>query len=179
MRTFSVTIKGVEPGLLMHKFADQTGTDIQNPVKARTKERPTAEEDARMSAYLLSTGELYQPAEHIYQCMVKAASEFQIQGRGKKTYKDLVKGGVIVTPECIPHLDGDYEIDSRPVVIQRARVMRHRPLLKDWELTFDIAVIDDGIPMEVLNKILQRAGEQIGIGDYRPRFGRFIVTKFE
>jgi hypothetical protein len=31
----------------------------------------------------------------------------------------------------------------------------------------------------VLNSILVKAGESVGIGDYRPRFGRFIVTRFE
>ena len=30
----------------------------------------------------------------------------------------------------------------------------------------------------VINKVLAYAGEAVGILDFRPRFGRFIVTEF-
>jgi len=179
MKTFEVTIKGVSPGILMHRFPEMTEADLQNSVKPRTRGRGTREEEAESVAYRLETGELYHPAEHIYGAMVRAAGDFQIQGRGKKTYRDLVKGSVIVAPEQIVHNTNDYDIDSRPVVIQRARVIRHRPLLRDWELSFELSALDEGLPVEVLNAIVVRAGEQFGIGDYRPRFGRFIVTRFQ
>ena len=35
------------------------------------------------------------------------------------------------------------------------------------------------MPVEVVKSALDDAGREAGIGDYRPRFGRFIVTSFK
>lgn len=180
MYTVKARIEGVEPGLLMHKFGTQAEADAVSNTKKSGKHIPTAEDEAEAGAYRMESGELYQPAEHIYQAMCRAASDFQVKGKGKKTYKGVVTGNVVVTPECIPHGIKTYDIDARPARIQRARIMRRRPLLKKWALNFGIQVIDeDLLPKEVLSAVLTKAGVSVGIGDYRPRFGRFIVTQFE
>ena len=123
--------------------------------------------------------------------MVKAAGGYKIQGARGKTYKDLFKGNVFVGPDNIPfgikepqELDADADkelyLDVRPVVVQRARVVRIRPTFKaGWKLDFEITVLDDQIPANVLNEVLQLAGRTVGVGDFRPRFGRFMVTGFK
>jgi hypothetical protein len=180
MYSVNAEIEGVEPGLLMHKFGDAAQADSEKLTKKSGGHAPSAKDEAEAGAYRLENGELCQPAEHIYQAMCKAASDFQVKGKGKKTYKGVVTGNVVIAPEFISHGRKDYEIDSRPVRIQRARIIRRRPFLQKWSLSFEIKVLDeDLLPKEVLNAVLVKAGESVGIGDYRPRFGRFIVTKFE
>jgi hypothetical protein len=179
MRTVSVTIEGLEPGLLQKRFDEATTAGLLNEVKPTNKSKPTPEEEFEMGAYKLVDGTFVQPGEHIYQSMVKAAAGFQIQGGGKKTYKDSVKGSVLVSPEYIPHEIQDVKVDIRPVKIGMSRIIRHRPWIPQWKLNFEIQILDDNIPMEVINSILVKAGQTVGIGDYRPRFGRFMVTKFE
>jgi len=141
-----------------------------------------------------ANGLITQPSAHIEAALVKAAATFKITGRRGKTYKDVIQSSVFVTPLDIPHAlpdgiripeDLDYDadkmmyLDMRPVVVQRARVVRTRPALKKgWTLDFDIEVIDDQLPPNVLNDILLYAGKSVGIGDFRPRFGRFLVSKF-
>ena len=117
--------------------------------------------------------------------MIRAGVEFKFEGR--KTFKDVVKRGIVVEPFQIP-LQNDKgkvykkwdEIDARRVVIQRAAVVRWRPLFHEgWKLNFTIQVLDeDSLAVSTVKEILERAGSY-GIGDYRPRFGRFMVTKFE
>jgi hypothetical protein len=67
--------------------------------------------------------------------------------------------------------------DQRPAKVGTARVIRTRPLFVDWscevKLMFDPELID----LEALNSIMEITGRQIGIGDYRPKFGRFEVVK--
>jgi len=76
--------------------------------------------------------------------------------------------------------DKKLYLDLRPVVISRARVVRIRPTFKaGWELEFVIEVIDDQIPIEMVQDILTLAGKTVGIGDFRPKFGRFRVVTFE
>lgn len=172
-------ITGKEPGLLMRKFGASAMAEAETNTKKAGKAIPTAESEAEESAYRMENGELCQPAEHIYQAMCKAASDYQVKGKNKKTYKGVVAGNVVISPEFIGHGTDKYEIDSRPVRIQKARILRRRPLLKEWSLEFEISVLDeDLLPKEVLNSILITAGQSVGIGDYRPRFGRFIVEEF-
>ena len=180
MKTFAVEIEGRPPGLLMHKFSAATEAQLVDNVKKASKARLTPEEEAEAAAYRTEDGVLYQPAEHIYQALCKAAAQFRVKGQGKKTYKDAVKGNLLIDPAYIPHGTNDYGIDARPVRIQRSRIMRHRPHLARWNLAFTMQLIDaEAVPAEVLNSILVLAGEAIGIGDYRPRYGRFTVTSFK
>ena len=124
-------------------------------------------------------GKIFQPAEHIYQSIIRASVDFKFEG--KKSYKDVVTSSIVVEPEEIPMIsEKPYEIDTRPVVIQRARVLKWRPLFRNWKLQFKITILDDtNIQASTLKEILDKAGLTKGIGDYRPRFGRFMVTKFE
>ena len=96
----------------------------------------------------------------------------------KRTYKDVITSGIIVQPEEIPLIfEGQYEIDARGAVIQRSRIVRWRPRFNKWQLVFSITILDDeNISVPTLKEILEKAGASKGIGDYRPRFGRFMVT---
>ncbi|MFB3926404.1 MAG: hypothetical protein ACE14T_10160 [Syntrophales bacterium] len=132
---------------------------------------------------------IYEPASHIEGALIKAAVNFQITGKGKKTYKDLFKSSVFVTPDYIPHgLNGSPEkllssgklsVDKRLVRVANSGVERMRPMLKSWSLEFVVEVHDSQISREVVKEVLDLAGQQYGIGDFRPRYGRFMVARFE
>lgn len=175
MKSVNVEITGIAP-LLHHRF--QTEDHGENASKSKKKVYDPQEE-AEKCLYRNSEGMIYQPAEHIFQSMVKGAVAFKFEG--KKTYKDVINSGIAITPEDIPLIaDSDYEIDARPVVIQRSRVVRWRPRFNEWKVQFTIDILDDeNISTAVLKDILETAGKTKGIGDYRPRFGRFMVTNFE
>jgi hypothetical protein len=189
MYTIDVRVKGVAP-LMQHRFPMPELKELSKGGHQSSGAKDYTEE---WRDYFYSNGdnEIYQPAVHFEGSMVKAAVNFKIQGKRGKTYKDLFKAAVFVTPEFIPHdmqvpeeLDTDADkplyLDVRPVVINRARVVRIRPTFAPgWELEFEIEVLDDQIQPDLVQDILVFAGKTVGIGDYRPRFGRFNVTHFE
>jgi len=174
MYEIQVTIEGISP-LLMNRFAEEKAEEVIKRVTGK----PVPEEIA-VSLYILPDGKIYQPATHIEGAFIKAAANFKITGKGKKTYKDLAKSSIFVEPDAIVHEIQEYGIDKRPVVnpTTRGRVIRARPILNNWKLSFKIKVLDDQFPREVVKSILDYAGSSVGIGDYRPRFGRFMVTAF-
>ena len=175
---FKIEIRGICP-LLMHKFSED---DLIKPSK-RTKDKQLSESEkidlAKQFLYTDSRGKLVQPSSHIEGTMIKAASQFTF--KGKKTYKELVKGGVFAFPELIPHKIPKWVVDARAIVNPntRGRSMCYRPRLDDWKLAFTLEVNDARADKNVIRQILEHAGAYIGIGNYRPRFGRFEVTKFE
>ena len=178
MKTYKVEIEGTSP-YLMHKFAGlEDGT-----AEARGRTRigvPDWKLEAEKSIYKNAEGEIYIPSAQIEGAMIKAAVNEKIPGKRGKTYKNLVKGFVFIEPDQIIITPQDWEMDARAVVVQRNRVVRYRPRFDKWKLAFDLVINEeDQIPNEVIKRILDSAGRYTGIGDYRPKFGRFMVTKFE
>lgn len=168
------TIKGIAP-LLHNRFPDEENEEGKSK---RKSVRLPAIDEARRSLYLDSNGNPYQPANHIEGAMIKAAVQFKLDG--KKTYKDLVRSGVFVTPDQIP-CNATWEIDRRSAVIPstKGRIMVSRPMFKEWVLNFDLNIVDDRAEVVVIKEILQYAGLYVGIGTFRPKFGRFEVLTYE
>ena len=177
MQEIKVRIDGTKP-LLQHKISvlEQAiiGSKSRKNVGARKDENP---EDF---LYLLNN-KICQPAEHIYNAIVKRAGNYKITGRGKKSYKELVIGALEVKPDMIEHLNQEWVVDERTVVIPatRGRAVRKRPKFEKWALEFSILIHNDDIPTETVKEMLDDAGREGGLGDFRPRFGTFIVTKWE
>lgn len=177
---FNVEIKGIAP-LLMHKFSESAITGPRRPSKG---DRGLSKEEKikAAEAYLYLQGsKLVQPSIHIEMAMAKAATEFRLAGAGKKTYKEIVQSACFIDGEYIPHKVQEWNVDARATVNQttHGRVMTYRPRLDNWALEFAIEVLDDRADPEVIKSIIQSAGLRKGIGSYRPRFGRFEVTKFK
>lgn len=173
MKKVNVKIKGIVP-LLQNRFVGE-----EEAASQRTGVIDRSEE-WREALYFDEKIGIYEPSEHIWGAMIKAASNFQIPGRGKKTYKDLIKSGIVIEPDKIPlgKREPD-EIDKRPVVVRGCRIIRQRPMMKEgWELSFTITILDEQLQPEVVKAILEHGGKYVGIGDYRPRFGRFEVVSF-
>jgi hypothetical protein len=94
---------------------------------------------------------------------------------------DLYKAGIV----CLTHLSSlgtkkwDYE-DKRRVVIQRSGINRVRPAMKSgWKCDFQIQInLPEYITPSELNETISMAGRLVGIGDFRPTYGRFQITNF-
>jgi hypothetical protein len=189
MYAIETTIVGVAP-LMQHRYPLPDLATMSKGNKKSTGAKDYSQE-WREYLYATSDNQIYQPSSHIEGAMVKAAASFKVTGKRGKSYKDLFSANVFVDPTEILHgvsvpddldCDGDKPLylDLRPVVVMRARVVRIRPTFKPgWRLSFIINVIDDEVNSETVNDVLTLAGKTVGIGDFRPKFGRFMVAKFE
>lgn len=64
-------------------------------------------------------------------------------------------------------------VDGRSVKQQQAKIIRYRPRFEEWSFTCTIKYNSDTVDRGTLLKVIEDAGEQIGICDYRPKYGRF------
>ena len=173
MKTVIVTIKGTSP-LLMHQFP-------MEPIEAI--EKKTKQEQAEICAYRMPSGNLYIPALCIQRAMIGAATFSKGKGRG--SLQKNTAACLSINPQYLDLGVKDYVIDSRSVVVPatKGRIIRHRPRIDDWSVTFEIEY-DEVLLREVeVKKILDDCGLRVGLLDFRPAnkgpFGKFIVTKFD
>lgn len=178
MKRIHVTVEGQTP-LLQHRYAI-AGQD--EPSSKRTGV-PEWKAEGEKALYRDESGNIYQPAEHFERAFAEAGKQFKVAGKRGATWSKLLSATLEVQPFAIPHKVTKYEIDARPVVIQKSRVVRYRPRFDAWQLSFDIVISDVQVPVTVVRQVVDYAGTYIGIGDYRPnkggKFGKFAVTHWE
>jgi hypothetical protein len=184
MKTVSVRLDGVSP-ILINRFKEQD--EIPVTVKKHgKKDYGTPREQAEKTAYADTDGKLWVPWSWVSGCIRSIASDYKIAG-SRKSVKSVSSGAITLTSEKLYFAEGytlaDIEIDSRPAVVQRARIMRHRARLESWALEFDLEIDEDILPLDQVHGILADAGKRAGLGDYRVEkggpFGKFIVAKWE
>jgi hypothetical protein len=64
------------------------------------------------------------------------------------------------------------------VRVGMAKVMRTRPHFKDWTATFKVSLNTDVANENQLKRWVDDAGAYVGIGDWRPRHGRYEIVNF-
>jgi len=168
-----VKIKGISD-YLQHKRPFEEETSKRSGEIDHSKE-------AMKATYIDNEVGCYIPSKQIRASLVKASTNFKIKGRMGKTYKDMVNATIEIEPDKIPlgKTEPDY-IHQEFVKIQRSQILRDRPAFKKgWEAELKLLVLDDQMPMEILKEIVDYAGKFVGIGDWRPHFGRFEATKFK
>lgn len=178
MKKIDVTIKGMTP-LLMNSPKSMIDAAMTSGIKSSTKRMDFVAEAEKL-AYKTAKGQLYVPAEAIKGTLIGAASWKKI---GKYTAKPIIAGGVFIPEPELVLKNKSYELDYRTVVIQKARVVKARPMIRDWELNFEIMYNDTLInDPEMIKELLIEAGQRVGILDFRPQkmgsFGMFTVEKF-
>jgi len=122
-------------------------------------------------------------SKRTFRMSIISAAKFRQDPRSpRKSAMDLYKAGLIIlTPlASLGQKEWDYE-DKRRVVIQRNAVTRVRPALKaGWKCSFDIQVLlPEYISYHDLYDVISSAGKLIGVGDFRPTFGRFHLVDYK
>jgi len=179
MKKVEVELTGVTP-LLMNSPKSMIEDNVSKQLQTKTKDYDLVKEAEKL-AYKTDKGELYIPAEAIKGSLINASSFKKI---GKYAAKSIIAGGVFIINQQIGLGTKKYELDIRTVVIQRARVVKSRPMIKDWKVKFELQYNENMIGnSEIIKTILIEAGQRIGLLDFRPQkngsFGMFEVTKWQ
>lgn len=189
----SITIKLIGNGpMLMH--AD-TFVDKLNPAakahRALTTDKVKKNTDAgceeimlsemRGSLYYREDVGIYLPSVNVQKCLIEAA---RLRKQGKN-----IERGVIILDDSKLIYKGPQDPDElakspafrygKSIVQQRQRIMRYRPIFNQWSADVVIMYQEDVIDRDQIITAAEDAGRLIGIGDWRPRFGRFSIEVVE
>lgn len=188
MKSASYTIQGVTP-LLMHSERLANPFDpLTREIKAVTGKRKKTEDDLLDIARLEWLGGLYHDDDagvHLPGYNIFAA----IIGGGKiHKLGTAIKRSALVQEDKVPLVfegpkapDAIFKnkrfVDMRSVKVGTSKVLRCRPIFKDWRCTFTVLYEESGIQRSELDRVVRDTGTMVGVGDYRPRFGRFEVVE--
>lgn len=152
--------------------------------KAKAAKNSVAKKTDNIESYVWRNeeDELCIPGEYFRQSLILASKFKQDPRSPRKSAMDLTKAGVVSLTNLasLGTKVWDYE-DKRRVVVQRAGVNRVRPAMRiGWKVSFDLMVlVPEYIDQHWLLDTLSTSGRLIGVGDFRPTFGRYNITNFE
>lgn len=180
-------VRGVS-ALLMHngQLADPLNPVVQ-AMKPLTAKRKKTEDDHLEIARMEFLGGMYLGADGL-PCIPGENIESMIAAAARKTKrgKDVAAGLFVDDSPTLLYsgpkdpaklFDDKRFVDRRGVVVSQARVFRTRPRFKDWGLTFTVTYDVTVFDRAVLIDIIETGGKYIGLGDFRPKFGRFKLVK--
>lgn len=176
--TVSVSVQG-SAAFLFHRWNCDA---VEAKSKAAKNSAAKKTDDLETYVYRNDGGELCIPGEYLRQSIIHAAKFRQDPRSPRKSAMDLYKAGVIALTELasVGKTEWDHE-DRRRVCIQRSGVTRIRPALKaGWTAQFELMIqTPEYISASDLRDVIENAGRLVGLGDFRPTFGRFGIVKFD
>ena len=170
-----VTLEGASD-LLFHRWNCEA---VEEKSKAAKNSKAKKEDNVESYVWRNESGHLCVPGEYVRQAIIHAAKYKQDPRSPRKSAMDLFKAGVVSLTDyaSLGKKNWDY-LDTRRVTVQRAGVNRTRPAMKKgWNSSFTFQVITpEYIDKQLFVDVLSTAGRLVGIGDFRPTYGRFQVT---
>jgi hypothetical protein len=183
---YACRITGVAP-LIQHngQLADPLNYFAKEMKKISGKRHKTEadlEQLARLEwrgSLYLNNGRVVIPGEVLEAHLVEAAKKVK---KGPQAKAGLFCDGMFLLdydgPRDVEALWSDEAFRmTAGVRVQRNRIMRTRPIFHVWSLSFEVQYNASQLNLSEIAEFVRIGGEQIGLGDWRPRFGRYLVEE--
>lgn len=188
MEKLKITLTGVSP-LLLHNGRLANPLDkFSRELKAISGKRKKTEDDYEKMAKTEFLGSLYQNPQGEYTLPGHNIEAVMTDGAKINKLGKQIQGGAFIEEDPILSFDGDKKGPEElwdghehalvvSVKIKNARVMRTRPMIPTgWKVTFTVSYDKSVIQKDQIIQAFTDAGRQKGMGDWRPKYGRFVVS---
>lgn len=170
--------------MLFHRWSCEAVAEKAASAKG-SKAKKT--DDVNSFVYRTKDDMLAIPGVYLRQSILGAAKFKQDPRSPRKSAVDLFKAGLISTTDLAPIMyegkkvkNWSYLHQAR-VLIQRNAITRSRPAFESgWQADFVLSVLlPEYISPDLLREVIEGAGKFVGLGDFRPTYGRFSIVKYE
>jgi hypothetical protein len=186
IQTVKARMTGIAPSIMhngqmcdpLNKFAKA----LKEISGKRKKSDADYEEMARIEfmagLYVNHDGEPFWPAENLLGMLIAAAKKSKDGPRAKSGINILVEHPLEYKgpKDPVAMFADDNFRSTMAVRVGQARIMRTRPIFRDWAMLVEVAVDTDIVNPQTVMEWLSVAGAQVGLSDFRPRYGRFEVA---
>jgi hypothetical protein len=179
-------LTGISP-MIQHngQTADPTNIYTKKFKEVSSKRTKTDEDHQKMSDIEWRAGlyvhenRVVVPADVIEAAFVSAA---KAQKKGKialaSVFCDEHFPLVYDGPEDVEELAKDDNFRLKTTVrVQMAKVLRTRPIFRNWSTEIALNINLESMNEDDVLKILEHCGQNVGLCDWRPKYGRFVVEK--
>lgn len=185
MKERSYTIKGVSPIVMHNEQLSDPLNKWSKAVREISKKRVKTDDDLVEMSCREWMGGLYYD-ESIGVHVPERCIEAMLRDAAKKSKrgKDVVSGMIVTDPAALVYsgprnpdglwASGKFLLRAS-VGCQAARVIRSRPIFREWGLSFTVNYDETVLDASDIDGFLELAGRLIGLLDWRPKHGRFIV----
>ena len=172
--------------LIMHngQLADPLNKTVK-AIKLITAKRKKTDADQEEISRLEFLGGLYlnEQGPVIPVLVMEAAL---INGAKKSKEGMQAKAGLFCPEHAVLNYTGPRKPDdlwedetfrfSVAVRVGQAKVMRMRPIFNEWSTLLKVSYEDSIVNKSRVDEWVFAAGTQVGLGEWRPRYGRFSVN---
>ena len=168
MKRIVIQVEGFTP-LLQHNPTEL----MQQETGVKAKRAHMADDEySEKACYRNEDGTLYHPAEAFRNALIEAATNRKV---GRIAATSVIRQAVFLAHDraelCDPATGEaltEFTMDLRSVVIGKARIMRARPRFDRWATGVEFVYNPDFVSDANIIELLEIAGTNIGVGDYRP-----------
>lgn len=189
VQKIKVTLESSSPALMHNgKLADPTSEFAKALKSIQTRNKTDdyydrqSELEFKGGLYLDANGRPCWPADVLESCIKAGGS---VRKNGKKVsaglyveedYAELEYDG----PKTVEGLLQDERFVFKCTArVGQAKILRTRPRFDHWKCSFTVCYFGDVINRSELVAAIEDAGQVKGLGDYRPKFGRFNVAEVQ
>ena len=188
-QTLKVQLRGAAQMILHNGQTSNPLNRFAKQLKSVSGKKNKTEEDIKQMAKIEFLAGWYQNPAGEYTLPGHNIEAAMLEGAKKNKNGKLVQGGAFVVDDPILVFPGS---DKNPdelwergenalmvsVRVQRNRVMRTRPIIpQGWTARVEIRYDPQIVEPPTIIQALEVAGLERGLGDWRPKYGRFIVEQ--
>lgn len=136
---------------------------------------------------------IYMPSKCLAGCFKSAAKKFKLGKHTKAITIDCPIGTPLIgyegktTEKLWNEVNKNGEqvhVFAETVVVNRARIIRTRPIFNKWEVKFDLYLNSELLAIDQLKRIIETAGFEFGLCELRPEkatgtYGRFTLENLK
>ncbi|MEM1097148.1 MAG: hypothetical protein AAGH92_00025 [Planctomycetota bacterium] len=166
------------------RLADPLDETTKAMAKITSKRSKTMADHEKL-AELEWRGSLYLDADERVVIPSEVLEAVIVAGAKKMKKGPAAKAGVFVLdharldyegPDSVAELWREERFRLRAAVaVNGRRVMRTRPKFEGWVADIHVQYVPELVGLDTIEEFLIAAGVQVGVGDWRPRYGRFTV----
>lgn len=187
MRVLKVRLTGLVP-LLMHssRLVDKNDPIVREMGKITGKgSKKQTDSDRDRLAELEWTGGLWSFDGRPAVPTLALEACFKEGARAARKGKDAERAMFVDGEAVLLKYNGPVDLEKLwaqrkqfaltvPAVVNKARVMRTRPIFREWSVEFECTYDETEMNESSVKEAWIEAGRR-GLGDWRPKFGRFDV----
>jgi hypothetical protein len=181
MYTINGRIRGLAP-ILFNAFTESTIGNLRAGTTGGTFTDEQRMQEAMEKLHRGPGGDIVLPSWNFKVCLIEGSKMAGLK-EGRKSIAPFLLATVFVQGEMTfgkTAPDFIHEVTGRRPPKTGGACLVKRPAFREgWEIPFTLSVVDDRRSPDHIRRALEEAGTLVGLGSWRPEYGRFLVTDWQ